>query len=100
MFGWRDKWEKYSIAADSSEDIEVARVDEVENDGVYGTFALLKTVGDSVISLLRRRQRTHHWFAPKRDLRHYAHDGTHRSAKRLYMYVIVRHLAVPLVQIS
>lgn len=48
--------EKYSIAADSSEDVKVARIDEVEGDGINGTLALLKTVGNSVLSLLRRRQ--------------------------------------------
>lgn len=58
------------IAADGGEDVEVAGIDEVENDGVEGTLAFLESVGDSVISLLRQRQRTHHWLAPKYKLCH------------------------------
>lgn len=48
---WR-KRETNPIAADGGEDVEVARVDEVENDGVYGFLALLEPVGNSVLSLL------------------------------------------------
>lgn len=48
---WRIR-ETNPIAADGGEDVEVARVDEVENDGVYGFLALLEPVGNSVLSLL------------------------------------------------
>lgn len=43
------------IAADGGEDVEVARVNEVENDGVEGTLAFLEPVGDPVLPLPRRR---------------------------------------------
>lgn len=70
-----EKWVFYSgkegseretdpIAADGGEDVEVAGVDEVENDGVEGTLAFLEPVSNSVIALLRRGERAHHWFAP------------------------------------
>lgn len=40
------------VPAHGGEDVEVTRVNEVENDGVEGTLPLLQSVGDSVLSLL------------------------------------------------
>lgn len=58
------------IAADGGEDVEVAGVDEVENDGVQRALAFLKSVGYSVVSLLGGDERPHHWLAPYYELRH------------------------------
>ena len=41
------------LTDDGGEEIKVARIDEVENDGVERAFALLKPIGDLVISLLQ-----------------------------------------------
>lgn len=60
----------YPVAADGGEHVEVARVYEVENDGVEGTLPLLESVGDPVLPLLRRGKRPDHRFAPERGLRH------------------------------
>ena len=40
------------VTADGSKNVEVTRVNEVENDSIEGTFAFLETVSDSVFSLL------------------------------------------------
>lgn len=58
---WRIR-ETNPIAADGGEDVEVARVNEVENDGVYGFLALLEPVGNSVLPLLGGCERAHHGF--------------------------------------
>lgn len=60
----------YSITADGGEDIVVSRVDEVEGDGVKGALALVESVADSVLPLLRRRQRTYCRLAAQTGLRH------------------------------
>lgn len=43
---------KNPVAANGGEDVEVAGVNEVENDGVDRALPLLEAVGHSVISLL------------------------------------------------
>lgn len=60
----------YSITADGGEDVVVSRVHEVEGDGVKGTLALVEAVADSILPLLRRRQRPYCRLAAQTRLRH------------------------------
>lgn len=62
---------RYSIAAGSGEGVEVAGINEIENDGVNGAFAFLESVGDPVLPLLRRRQSSHHRLATQRNPSHH-----------------------------
>lgn len=48
-----EKGETDPIATDGGEDVEVTRINEVENDSVERTLSLLEPVGDPVLSLLR-----------------------------------------------
>lgn len=45
----------YAISTDGGEDVEVAGIDEVENDGVQRTLAFLELISDSVLAFFRRR---------------------------------------------
>ncbi|GLU23552.1 hypothetical protein SLE2022_395490 [Rubroshorea leprosula] len=81
------EWE-YPVAAHGGENVEVARVNEVENNGAQGALPFLETVGDSVFSLLGRSQRTNHRLQPYRRLRHclttgQADDQQHTTTRGL-----------------
>lgn len=59
-----ERWGNYAITTSGGEGIEVAGVNEVENDSIDGTFAFLESIGNLILALLRRRQRSHNRIAP------------------------------------
>lgn len=70
----------YPITADGGEDVEIARVDEVEDAGVDRALAFLKAISDLVLFIIvavlcrrgsARGRRTNHRLATNRySLRH------------------------------